>query len=80
MTLPELVKSRRLALGLSQDELAQAAGIDSSAVTKFEQGGDIGEISVSTLLALAGALDVPAWRMIELMDQRPAPAVYENNN
>lgn len=80
MTLPELVKSRRLALGLSQQELAEVAGVDTDTVIKFEQGLDIGDISILSLVALAAALDVPAWRLVELMDQRQTTSIYETEN
>jgi len=51
----ETIRSRRLALGLSQAEAARRGGIQQRQVSLFERGGDV---TLSTLLKLAQALDV----------------------
>jgi transcriptional regulator with XRE-family HTH domain len=51
----ETIRARRLALGLSQAEAARRSGIQQRQVSTFERGGDV---TVSTLLKLAQALDV----------------------
>ena len=53
--LHELVRARRLALGLSQTEVARRAGIQQRQVSLLERGGDV---TLSTLTKLAQALDV----------------------
>jgi len=57
MKLPlyEIIRARRLALGLSQIEAARRSGIQQRQVSTFERGGDV---TLSTLLKLAQALDV----------------------
>jgi len=55
LKLHEKVRSRRLALGLSQIEAARRSGIQQRQVSTFERGGDV---TLSTLLKLAQALDV----------------------
>jgi len=51
----ESIRVRRLALGLSQTEVARRSGIQQRQVSLFERGGDV---TLSTLLKLAQALDV----------------------
>jgi transcriptional regulator with XRE-family HTH domain len=51
----ETIRARRLALGLSQIEVARRSGIQQRQVSLFERGRDI---TLSTLLKLAQALDV----------------------
>ena len=53
--LHETIRARRLALGLSQIEVARRSGIQQRQVSTFERGGDV---TLSTLLKLAQALDV----------------------
>ena len=51
----ETIRARRLALGLSQIEVARRSGIQQRQVSLFERGGDV---TLSTLLKLAQALDM----------------------
>ena len=51
----ETIRARRLALGLSQIEVARRSGIQQRQVSIFERGGDV---TLSTLLKLAQALDL----------------------
>ncbi|MCC7483453.1 MAG: helix-turn-helix transcriptional regulator [Burkholderiales bacterium] len=51
----EAIRARRLALGLSQAEVARRSGIQQRQVSRFERGGDI---TLSTLAKMAQALDV----------------------
>lgn len=51
----DAIRARRLALGLSQIEAARRSGIQQRQVSLFERGGDI---TLSTLLKLAQALDM----------------------
>ena len=51
----ETIRARRLALGLSQIEVARRSGIQQRQVSLFERGG---EVTLSTLLKLAQALDL----------------------
>ena len=51
----ETIRARRLALGLSQIEVARRSGIQQRQVSTFERGGDV---TLSTLLKLAQALDL----------------------
>ena len=54
-SLHDAIRARRLALGLSQVEAARRSGIQQRQVSLFERGGDV---TLSTLLKLAQALDV----------------------
>ena len=51
----DTIRARRLALGLSQIEVARRSGIQQRQVSLFERGGDV---TLSTLLKLTQALDM----------------------
>ena len=51
------VKTRRLMLGMSQDELAQGVGLTFQQIQKYERGTN--RISVSRLTEIAAALKAP---------------------
>jgi transcriptional regulator with XRE-family HTH domain len=53
--IADLVAERRLALGMSQQELAQAVGTTQSAIARLETGGRPPRID--TLLRISEALD-----------------------
>lgn len=53
--LQDTARARRLALGLSQAEVARRSGIQQRQVSVFERGG---EVTLSTLLKLTKALDL----------------------
>jgi transcriptional regulator with XRE-family HTH domain len=82
-SLHEMVRARRLALGLSQAEAARRAGIQQRQVSTFERGGDV---TLSTLAKLAQALDVAlmpvpredATKVNSLLEAKrgQAPSVY----
>ena len=85
----QIIRTRRLALGLSQLEIARRSGIQQRQVSLFERGSDI---TLATLLKLAQALDLElmpvarddaakleSWlqakRMLTLSD--PSPSLLE---
>lgn len=47
-------RNRRIALGLTQSDLARRSGVPLGTLKRFER---LGEVSLTTLLALAEALD-----------------------
>src|SRR6266850_1424032 len=51
----DTIRARRLALSLSQIEVARRSGMQQRQVSLFERGGDV---TLSTLFKLAQALDV----------------------
>jgi transcriptional regulator with XRE-family HTH domain len=57
-----LIRARRQALGISQEELAHEAGMDRSHISAIERGGS--NPSYGSLLAIAEALRVPLSRLL----------------
>lgn len=55
--LGERVRARRLAIGMSQEELAAALGVTFQQVQKYEKGAN--RIAASRLVDIAAALDLP---------------------
>jgi DNA-binding Xre family transcriptional regulator len=68
LRLGQLVYDRRVALGLSQTELAERAGMTQPQVSRLETGG--GNITVASLRRLAAALDADL--TIEFLPHRAA--------
>ena len=63
----KLIRARRRAIGISQDELAQAIGLTFQQVQKYERGSN--RISASKLHAVALYLQTPiAWFFEGLVD------------
>ncbi|WP_206503857.1 helix-turn-helix domain-containing protein [Streptomyces chrestomyceticus] len=57
------VRERRLSAGLSQEELAEAAGIHRTYVSSLERGQR--NVSLDNIIALARALKVAAAQLLE---------------
>lgn len=75
--LKQLIKRQKAALGLSSEDVAMAAGITRDEFRGIENGDDIGETLVTVVYALASALDVPVWYLIELIETTPeVPPTY----
>lgn len=81
-TIHHTMRARRLGLGLTQREAARRAGIQQRQVSLFERGGDV---TLSTLLKLALALDmevvplsredIPRFEALLQTRRAPAPTV-----
>jgi transcriptional regulator with XRE-family HTH domain len=75
--LKQLIRKQKAALGLSSEDLALATGLTCDELRSIENNDEIGETSVTVVYALAGALDVPAWQLIELFEKTPqVPPTY----
>ena len=67
------VRELRLAAGLTQEALAHMAELQPAAVSLIESGQR--DVQMSALWMLAGALGVPATRLIEPAADTPEPDV-----
>lgn len=67
------VKSRRLMLGLSQEDLADAIGLTFQQVQKYERGTN--RISVSRLVDIAKALKIPFGYFLDGSGAQKRPAL-----
>lgn len=56
------VKVERLRVGLSQEELADRAGVERAYIGRLERGKS--NPTITTLARIGGALGVPAWRLL----------------
>lgn len=65
--LGEVVRKRRLALNLSQEELAARAGVHRTYLSDIERGAR--NITITVLTRLADALDVRVSRLFRLTEQ-----------
>lgn len=62
----KVVQSKRLSMGISQEELAKRAGLHRTYVSDVERGSR--SVSLITLYKLAEALHTNAWVLIESAD------------
>lgn len=67
MTLGEKIRTRRIQLGMTMEDLGKKIGVQRSAINKYEKG-IITDLKRSTIADLARALDVPP---IYLLDDTP---------
>jgi transcriptional regulator with XRE-family HTH domain len=67
-SLGEVVRKRRLALNLSQEELAGRAGVHRTYLSDIERGAR--NITITVLTRLADALDVKVSRLFRLTEQQ----------
>ena len=52
--------------GLSQEQLAERAGISPGFLSQVEAPGMAGGLSLNTLFAISEVLDVPAYKLLQL--------------
>ena len=71
MDVGSLIKSARLAKGLTQEELGRIVGVQKYAIAKYENGRVV-NIKRSTLLKLAVALEIKPSSLIEGEIENPA--------
>ena len=64
MTLGEKIRSRRMELNMTMDDLGRAIGVQRSAINKYEKG-IITDLKRSTIHALAKALDVSPFYLLD---------------
>jgi transcriptional regulator with XRE-family HTH domain len=69
------VKERRISLGLSQSEIAEALGLTFQQVQKYEKASN--RISASKLYALASVLKVPIYYFFQGLDTSAMPGFAE---
>lgn len=72
MTLGEKIRTRRIELGMTMEDLGKKIGVQRSAINKYEKG-IITDLKRSTIADLARALDVPP---IYLLDDTPEDSEY----
>jgi transcriptional regulator with XRE-family HTH domain len=75
MQLGQVMKERRLELGLSLRELAQMSGLTASFLSQVER--DLTSPSIESLRKISEALDVPMFRF--LVEQEPRSPVVRRN-
>jgi len=64
--LGQMIRARRLSIGLSQRDLAQALGLTFQQIQKYEKG--VNRISASKLLAVARKLETPVSAFFDGLD------------
>jgi transcriptional regulator with XRE-family HTH domain len=61
------VRKRRIALGLSQEELAERADLHRTYISDIERGSR--NVSLENIKRIAGALKVEPWELLKLAKQ-----------
>lgn len=68
MALGDTIRERRLHLGLSQEGLADHAGLHRTYIGSVERGER--NVSLENIFRIATALELPAWQMLRRSEQR----------
>lgn len=61
--LGRTIRAHRLACGLSQEQLAEASQLHWTYISQIERGKR--NLTVDALVRIAGALGLPAWRLLQ---------------
>ena len=78
IAIGQRIRERRRAMGLSQQDLAEALGVSFQQVQKYERGAN--RISFSRLVEIAGALKCRLSELAEGLDPDHAPKEIEHVN
>lgn len=73
----EMIKTRRLARGMTQGQLAEAAGVSESTIAMYEQGRRKPKDHI--VEALADVFNVPKWAVLYSEDELEAVTSVPNN-
>lgn len=79
MDIGALIKERRIAKGMTQEELGEIVGVQKSAVAKWENGR-VSEIKRSTLKKLADALGISPVQLLGDVESDPVGTAAELAN
>ena len=71
MELKDLLRKKRLEKGLTLQEVADAANVSASTISRYERG-DISNIKPKTITALSKKLDIPVTNFINMTDDPKA--------
>lgn len=74
MCMPERIKERRIAMGLTQEELGEKLGLQKSAIAKYENGR-VENIKRSIILKMADILDCDPGYLLGFRNQ-PKDSYY----
>lgn len=79
MDVGELIKTRRIAKGMTQEELGEIVGVKKSAVAKWETGR-VSEIKRSNLKKISEALDLRPTQLLGDVETDPVSTAEEMAN
>lgn len=68
MEIKDLIKSRRIELGMTMKELGDAVGVSEATISRYESG-QIANMKRTTIIALSKVLDIPTARFIDCDDE-----------
>jgi DNA-binding XRE family transcriptional regulator len=61
--LGDAIRAARVAVGLTQEQLAEAAGLHEKSLSRLERGGE--NLTLATLVAVADALEISVQMLFE---------------
>lgn len=71
MEIKDLIKSRRIELGMTMKELGDAVGVSEATISRYESG-QIANMKRTTIIALSKVLGIPTARFIDSEDDELA--------
>ncbi|MFV9903062.1 MAG: helix-turn-helix domain-containing protein [Rickettsiales endosymbiont of Dermacentor nuttalli] len=76
MYIGQKLKSRRITIGMSQEDLGNAIGVTFQQIQKYERG--VNKMSLSRLIDIASILNTPITFFLESIGKRGRPALAED--
>lgn len=78
MEIKDLIKSRRIELGMTMKELGDAVGVSEATISRYESG-QIANMKRTTIIALSKILGIPTTRFIDCGDEEPTNETTQSN-
>ena len=78
MEIKDMLKNRRIELGLTQLDVAKAVGVSEATVSRWESG-DIANMRRSRIAALAGVLQISPTIIMGWDEEEPPPVDFPSN-
>lgn len=78
MPIGDRIKYYREQAGMTMDQLAQAIGVQNSAINKYEKGV-VTNIPINRIRQIAEALGIDARLLLDFLDEGPQPVYLEGD-
>lgn len=79
MEIKDLIKKRRIELGMTMKELGDAVGVSEATISRYESG-QIANMKRTTIIALSKVLGIPTAHFIDCGNEEPINDTIQNKS